>query len=52
VLFFLAPVVAYVLARRVCLELRRRPDRHPLREVDAEVVQRSADGSFAAQERV
>ena len=48
VLFFVAPVVAYVVARRVCLELRKRPDGHPLREVDAEVVRRRADGSFAA----
>jgi ubiquinol-cytochrome c reductase cytochrome b subunit len=52
VLFFVAPVVAYVLARRVCLELRRRPSRHPLRGVDADVVRRSVDGSFATDERV
>ncbi|HEY4096739.1 MAG TPA: cytochrome b N-terminal domain-containing protein [Baekduia sp.] len=50
VLFFVAPVVAYALARRVCLELRKRPDGHPLRAVDAEVVRRSADGSFVAED--
>jgi ubiquinol-cytochrome c reductase cytochrome b subunit len=46
VLFFVAPVVAYVIARRVCLDLRRRPDDHPLRTIDAEVVRRDPDGAF------
>jgi ubiquinol-cytochrome c reductase cytochrome b subunit len=44
VLFFVAPMVAYVLTRRVCLELRRRPGGHPLREIDAEILARRPDG--------
>jgi ubiquinol-cytochrome c reductase cytochrome b subunit len=48
VLFFVAPIVAYVIARHVCLELRRRPDGHPLRGIDAEVVARGPDGRYVA----
>ncbi len=44
-LVFVAPVVAWVVARRVCLRLRRE-DAHPLRGVDGQVVQRAASGGF------
>jgi ubiquinol-cytochrome c reductase cytochrome b subunit len=37
VLFFVAPVVAYVVARRWAEELRRT-DAHPLRGVQAEIL--------------
>jgi ubiquinol-cytochrome c reductase cytochrome b subunit len=46
VLFFAAPLIAYIIARRVCLELRRRADGHPLRTVDADVVRRDPSGAF------
>lgn len=45
VLFFVAPIIAYMITRRVCLDLRTRTDKHPLREVDAEVIRRGPDGS-------
>ncbi|MDX6728007.1 MAG: ubiquinol-cytochrome c reductase cytochrome b subunit [Baekduia sp.] len=50
VLFFAAPVMAYIIARRVCLELRKRPDGHPLRDVDGAVVRRAPDGRFVADD--
>ncbi|MCW2984142.1 MAG: ubiquinol-cytochrome c reductase cytochrome b subunit [Conexibacter sp.] len=50
VLFFAAPIVAYIIARRVCLELRKRPDGHPLRDVDGAVVRRAPDGRFVADD--
>ena len=45
VLFFAAPVVAYVVARAWCRELRRR-DAHPLRGSEARVVRRTPGGGF------
>jgi len=51
VLFFVAPVIAYAITRRVCLELRRRADR-PLRGVTGQVVRRGDDGGFEVVEQV
>ncbi len=48
VLFFLAPVVAYVATLRICQDLRRR--RHPLRGVSGTAVRRNAEGGFDAVE--
>jgi ubiquinol-cytochrome c reductase cytochrome b subunit len=48
VLFFVAPVIAYIIARRACLDLRRREHAHPLREVDADVVRRPPDPEQSA----
>jgi ubiquinol-cytochrome c reductase cytochrome b subunit len=47
VLFFVAPIIAYIIARRVCLELRRRGDAHPLRGADAAVVRRDQSGRWS-----
>ncbi|MGI8749731.1 MAG: cytochrome bc1 complex cytochrome b subunit [Thermoleophilaceae bacterium] len=46
VLFFLAPVVAYVATLRICQDLSRRG--HPLRKVSGMVVRRNAEGGFEA----
>ncbi len=43
-LFFLAPVAAYVIALRICQDLRRRG--HPLRRVSRTMVRRNAEGGF------
>jgi ubiquinol-cytochrome c reductase cytochrome b subunit len=45
VLFFVGPLVAFVVTHRICDELRRRGV-HPLRGVSAEVVRRNAAGGF------
>jgi ubiquinol-cytochrome c reductase cytochrome b subunit len=43
VLVFVAPVVVYLITKRICLELRAREE-HPLRGFRGSVVERSEDG--------
>jgi ubiquinol-cytochrome c reductase cytochrome b subunit len=45
--FLVAPVLTYVVTKRVCIELARS-ERHPLREWSGSVVRRNAAGGFDA----
>jgi ubiquinol-cytochrome c reductase cytochrome b subunit len=46
----LVPIVVYLVAKRVCVELRER-ELHPLRGWQGRVVRRRADGGFEAEDK-
>ncbi len=46
VLFFLGPVIAYILTKRICLSLQRKDREIALHGNEAGVIQVSADGEF------
>lgn len=46
VLFFLGPVIAYILTKRICLSLQRKDRETALHGHEAGVIEVSADGGF------
>ena len=48
--FFVVPVLAYVLTRRICTQLARA-EAHPLREWDGQLVSRNRRGGFDSAEQ-
>ena len=51
VLFFLGPVIAYILTKRICLSLQRKDRETALHGDEAGVIQVSADGGFSEKHR-
>lgn len=51
VLFFVGPVVAYILTKRICLSLQRKDREIVLHGNEAGVIQVSADGEFTEKHK-
>ncbi len=51
VLFFVGPVIAYILTKRICLSLQRKDREIVLHGNEAGVIQVSADGEFTEKHK-